>query len=78
MSVSSFQYYLIGVDKQLGNRASLLKSWWQFCGPRGCFTRSIPAYLRYFKPGFHPSDDDDRALIARFERVLAGAPDLTV
>jgi uncharacterized protein len=79
MSVSSFQYYLLRGDKQLGKRKELLKSWWKFWGPRGHFTRCIPAYLRYYKRGFHPWDEDDRALITRFERLLSQPkPALTV
>ena len=27
--------------------------WWLY-GPRGVYTRMLPSYLRYFKPGFHP------------------------
>lgn len=30
--------------------------WWAY-GPRGIFTRDLRAYLRYFKPGFHPWDE---------------------
>lgn len=29
--------------------------WWAY-GPRGVFTRDLRAWLRYFKPGFHPWD----------------------
>jgi len=27
--------------------------WWLY-GPRGVLTRMLPAYLRYYRPGFHP------------------------
>lgn len=30
--------------------------WWAY-GPRGIFTRDLGAWLRYFKPGFHPWDE---------------------
>lgn len=33
----------------------------------GVVRRIFPAWLAYFKPGFHPWDHDDRALIARYE-----------
>jgi predicted metal-dependent hydrolase len=33
--------------------------------------RILGSYLTYFKPGFHPWDVDDRALIAEFEPLLA-------
>lgn len=37
----------------------------------GVLRRVFPAWLAYFRPGFHPWDHDDRALIARAERELA-------
>lgn len=70
MGVGSFQYYLLRGDKQLSNKRYLLKSWWKFWGPRGLFTRRLPAYLRYFSPRFHPWNEDHRALIARVESDL--------
>jgi len=33
----------------------------------GVVRRIFPAWLSYFKPGFHPWDHDDRALIGKFE-----------
>jgi predicted metal-dependent hydrolase len=43
---------------------------WRCWGPRGYFSALLPAYLRYFKPSFHPWDKDDAALIARSEAEL--------
>ena len=41
---------------------------------RDGFLRSvIPDYLRYFRPGFHPWDEDDRALLANAEARLETA-----
>ena len=43
----------------------------------GLLRRALPDYLRYFKPGFHPWDHDDRALLAtaaeRFDLAAAAA-----
>lgn len=39
----------------------------------GVVRRIIPAWISYFKPGFHPWDNDDRALIGRFEGEFADA-----
>jgi predicted metal-dependent hydrolase len=39
----------------------------------GYFTRLAPAYLSYFRPGFHPDDRDTRALLARWQAELFGA-----
>ena len=33
----------------------------------GMVRRIFPAWLAYFKPGFHPWDHDDRALIGKYE-----------
>ena len=33
----------------------------------GVVRRIFPAWLAYFKPGFHPWDHDDRALIGLYE-----------
>jgi predicted metal-dependent hydrolase len=38
----------------------------------GWFTRLVPAYLSYFRPGFHPDDRDTRALLATWRDKLFG------
>jgi hypothetical protein len=37
----------------------------------GILRRVLPAYLAYYRPGFHPWQQDDRALLARAEAALA-------
>jgi predicted metal-dependent hydrolase len=39
----------------------------------GYFTRLVPAYLAYFRPRFHPTDRDTRALLASWREALFGA-----
>lgn len=39
----------------------------------GVVRRILPAWLAYFKPGFHPWDHDDRALIAKYEGEFSDA-----
>ena len=39
----------------------------------GFLRRIFPAWLGYFQPGFHPWQQDDRALIAAAERELSSA-----
>jgi len=39
----------------------------------GMLRKVLPSYLKYFKPGFHPWQVDDRALIADVDRELANA-----
>ncbi len=38
----------------------------------GWFTRLVPAYLSYFRPGFHPDDRDTRALLDGWRERLFG------
>ena len=41
----------------------------------GVLRRALPDYLRYFKPGFHPWDHDDRSLLAKtVERLNLSVP----
>ncbi len=39
----------------------------------GMIGRVIPAYFAYYKPGFHPWNEDDRDLIGETEQALARA-----
>ena len=39
----------------------------------GVVRRIFPAWLAYFKPGFHPWDHDDRALIRKYESEFEAA-----
>jgi len=38
----------------------------------GYFRMLIPAYLSYYRPGFHPDDRDTRALLGRWREQLFG------
>jgi predicted metal-dependent hydrolase len=38
----------------------------------GWFTRLVPVYFQYFKPGFHPNDRDNSALLATWRERLFG------
>ncbi|HTL38878.1 MAG TPA: metal-dependent hydrolase [Kofleriaceae bacterium] len=38
----------------------------------GFFTRLVPAYVSYFRPGFHPDDRDTRALLASWRDTMFG------
>ncbi|MEK9720496.1 MAG: metal-dependent hydrolase, partial [Quisquiliibacterium sp.] len=47
--------------------------WWRGLGflfgrTPGVFWRTLPGWIAFFRPGFHPWDDDDRALIARADQ----------
>ncbi|MFW7377746.1 MAG: metal-dependent hydrolase [Oligoflexus sp.] len=65
-----FQTKLLIQDGELGN----LKAAWNFLketfGPRGFFTAIIIPYLKYFSPNFHPSQQDERKLVAQWSEKL--------
>jgi predicted metal-dependent hydrolase len=42
----------------------------------GYLTRLVPAYLAYFKPGFHPNERDTNVLLRKWETQLFGATGL--
>jgi predicted metal-dependent hydrolase len=52
---------------------ALAKVVWYLFGKPGALRRLFPAWVAYFLPGFHPWNQDDRALIARFESEFADA-----
>ncbi len=57
------QYSLLKHDQQLGNwRAALGFARFMLFKP-GMLTRIIPEYLDFYRPGFHPWQHDNRALI---------------
>ncbi len=63
----------------LAARGILHKPWrwarglWRMWGSPGYFRRLIPAYLSYFRPGFHPDDHDATALLDAWYGWLFGA-----
>ncbi len=54
----------------LEDRRARLRSAWKFLGPRGYLAGALPAYLDYYRPGFHPSHRDDSALLERGRAAL--------
>ena len=72
-TIASMHARLMAADGQTGLRIRA-RGLWRCWGPRGYFSALLPAYLRYFKPNFHPWDQDDDALIARFSTELGYAP----
>jgi predicted metal-dependent hydrolase len=46
---------------------------WYLLGRPGVLRRIFPAWLTFFRPGFHPWNTDDRALIERYESDYAAA-----
>jgi predicted metal-dependent hydrolase len=63
---------LLSQDRITGWKAKARLTWYLFGKPGG-LRRLIPAWLAYFRPGFHPWDRDDRALIERYDSDFADA-----
>lgn len=62
-------------DGLLNQPLTLAKGIWQLARPGGLFASVVPAWFQYFKPGFHPWDDDDSHLIQQWRAVLENAAD---
>ncbi|HET8708152.1 MAG TPA: metal-dependent hydrolase [Pseudomonadales bacterium] len=60
-----FMSLLLKSEGRLLNLKMWAKGLWQFYINPGWMTRLIPAWLAYFKPGFHPNQDDTQALLQR-------------
>lgn len=68
--VASLHYRLMRADGQHKKLDVWLRGSWKCWGPGGYFSSLLPAYLRYFRPSFHPWEQDDSALVERFAREL--------
>mgnify|MGYP001627466567 CR=1 FL=1 len=64
-----FQTRLLRNDGELRPR-EWLRGVNRLWGRRGWFRGLIPAYLAYYRPGFHPWQSDTRALLARWKQEL--------
>lgn len=63
---------LLAQDGITGWRAQL-RLWWYLLATPGVLRQVVLPWLAYFRPGFHPWDHDDRALIAAHEAGLTPA-----
>src|SRR5690606_26945867 len=63
---------LLAQDNMTGIRARLQLLWY-LVGKPGILRRVLPAWLAYFLPGFHPWNQDDRALIGKYDSEYAAA-----
>ncbi|MFE8072928.1 metal-dependent hydrolase [Marinobacteraceae bacterium S3BR75-40.1] len=65
-------YYLRLIQKTGG--MTDLRGWWQVFqyqwGSPGAFRRLVPSWLEFFRPGFHPWDQDNRELLAVAQSIL--------
>lgn len=67
---------LLAQDGITGWRAQA-RLWWYLLGTPGVLRQVAWAWASYFRPGFHPWDHDDRALIAAHEARLAASGTIT-
>lgn len=42
-----------------------------FYGPRGLFTKALPHFVDYFRPGFHPTDHDTTQMLKDWKEKLS-------
>ena len=65
-NVFRIQFVYLWHDRQLFN----VKAWFQavrfFWFDPGWFAQTIPGYLSYYKPRFHPWQHDNSQLVARY------------
>ncbi|MEO9523300.1 metal-dependent hydrolase [Marinobacter alexandrii] len=57
-------------DRRNFSLTSSAKGLWRLWGRNGNFSSLIPAWLDYFRPGFHPWDKDNSELVARFKSEI--------
>lgn len=65
-----FHHQLMKADGQLTNVRSYARGIRKYWGPRGKFTKLIPAYLQYYRRDFHPWQDDNRAVVEKWKRYV--------
>jgi len=66
------QAHMLAERRVLWKPWRLLRGFGQLWFYPGWFTRLVPAYFQYFKPGFHPNDRDNAALLATWREQLFG------
>ncbi|MDB4972602.1 MAG: metal-dependent hydrolase [Myxococcaceae bacterium] len=68
-----FQYYLLKRDGLAHDPKLWAKGLWRLWGPKGLLTDMLPQWLEYFRPDFHPWQQDDSSLIEDYEQNHASA-----
>lgn len=68
-SVTVFQYALLQRDGA-NSPGRWLKGLWRMWGRKGLLTPLLPDWLEYFKPDFHPWQQDNSALITRYRAAF--------
>jgi hypothetical protein len=63
---------LMRQDGVTGFRAGTLLFWYLWVHP-GVFRKIANAWFKFFLPGFHPWNEDDRHLLGAYERIASGS-----
>lgn len=71
--MSMHTYKLLEQDGLHRNPRVLARGLWKMWGYKGFFTRVIPDYFDYLRPGFHPWDHDNSKLIAKWKGKIEEA-----
>jgi uncharacterized protein len=69
-NTARFHLELLRNDGQLTNARSVARFLWRFWGPRGHFSKLLPAYLEYYRKDFHPWQHDNRDAVARWKTAV--------
>jgi hypothetical protein len=70
--VASVHVRFLRAEGELWNARGWLGSLGYFWGRPGLFRKLVPAYLDYFRPGFHPDDRDTASLLDSWRERLFG------
>ena len=73
-TVTTIALMLMKADGVTGLRARTALYGYMF-GPKGPYAGVLRNYVKWFRPGFHPWDIDDRALLAEWRPVFDAAAD---
>lgn len=70
LRISTITLNYLRADHNARPSVILAGLWWML-GKPGPLRRLIPDYLDYYRPGFHPWDQDNRALVKPFQERMA-------
>jgi predicted metal-dependent hydrolase len=63
---------MLAAQGELANVRGWARAVWHLWGRPGMFRKLVPAYLDYYRPGFHPNDRDTSALLGAWREKLFG------
>lgn len=67
---SKYTWAFLKQDRLHRNPLVLARGAWRLFGARGLLTRTVPDFLQFLRPGFHPWQDDNSALVAYWRAEL--------